>query len=49
MRPETLRMIAVVLKMPTTSLVIWHDAEPADEKTLDRWDKVRGRLLHRVG
>lgn len=48
-RPETLRVIAIVLKMPTTSLMIWHDVEPADEKTLDRWDKVRGRLLHRVG
>ncbi|WP_217708210.1 helix-turn-helix domain-containing protein [Nonomuraea rhodomycinica] len=43
-RLETLRKIAVALKVPTTSLMIRHDAEPADEQTLDLWGPVRRAL-----
>ncbi|WP_182885033.1 helix-turn-helix domain-containing protein [Microbispora sp. H10885] len=43
-RLETLRKIAVALKVPTTSLIARHDVEPADEKTLDLWAPVRRAL-----
>ncbi|WP_432924254.1 helix-turn-helix domain-containing protein [Microbispora sp. CA-135349] len=43
-RLETLRKIAVALKVPTTSLMIRHNAEPADEKTFDKWRPVRRAL-----
>ncbi|GAB3902533.1 helix-turn-helix domain-containing protein [Microbispora bryophytorum] len=43
-RLETLRKIAVALKVPTTSLMIRHHAEPADEQTLDLWGPVRRAL-----
>ncbi|MFF4125705.1 helix-turn-helix domain-containing protein [Microbispora rosea] len=43
-RLETLRKIAVALKVPTTSLMVRHDAEPADEQTLDLWGPVRRAL-----
>lgn len=42
-RLETLRRLAVALKVSTTSLMTQHDAEPADEQTL--WVPVR-RALH---
>ena len=44
-RLETLRKVAVALKVPTTSLMTRLDAEPADEETLDLWTPVR-RALH---
>ncbi|MEV1198635.1 helix-turn-helix domain-containing protein [Microbispora rosea] len=43
-RLETLRKIAVALKVPTTSLMTRHEAEPADEETLDQWGAVRRAL-----
>ncbi|MEU7830954.1 helix-turn-helix domain-containing protein [Nonomuraea sp. NPDC049129] len=44
-RLETLRKVAVALKVPTTSLMARLDAEPADEETLDLWAPVQ-RALH---
>ncbi|MEU8198813.1 helix-turn-helix transcriptional regulator [Microbispora amethystogenes] len=44
-RLETLRKIAVALKVSTTSLMIRHDAEPADKKTLDMWSRYGGRCM----
>ena len=43
-RLETLRKIAVALKVPTTSLMIRLDAESADEETLGLWAPVRRAL-----
>ncbi|WP_432864894.1 helix-turn-helix domain-containing protein [Microbispora rosea] len=48
-RLETLRKISVALKVPTTSLMIRHDAEPADEQTLDLWGPVRRALYSLEG
>ncbi|MFI6928323.1 helix-turn-helix domain-containing protein [Nonomuraea spiralis] len=44
-RLETLRKIAVALKVPTTSFMARHDAESADERTLDLWAPVRRALF----
>ncbi|MEU8145987.1 helix-turn-helix domain-containing protein [Nonomuraea sp. NPDC048901] len=46
-RLETLRKVAVALKVPTTSLMTRLDAESAHEETLDLWAPVR-RALHRL-
>ncbi|MEV0346606.1 helix-turn-helix domain-containing protein [Nonomuraea sp. NPDC050680] len=43
-RLETLRKVAVALKVPTTSLMARLDAESADEETLDLWAPVRRAL-----
>ena len=43
-RLETLRKIAVALKVPTTSLMTRLDAEPPDEETLGLWAPVRRAL-----
>jgi transcriptional regulator with XRE-family HTH domain len=43
-RLETLRKVAVALKVPTTSLMARLDAEPADEETLHQWAPVRRAL-----
>jgi transcriptional regulator with XRE-family HTH domain len=43
-RMETLRKLAVALRVPTTALIDRPDADEADDATVDRWKPVRDAL-----